>query len=96
MDIESVKHKSLKRLLERGEAKGLPTELSDRIIKMISVLILADDLDWFQANAPRGWHLHQLTGSRRGTWSLSVSGNWRLTFRVQARTIYELNLEDYH
>jgi proteic killer suppression protein len=37
-----------------------------------------------------------LTGDRAGTWSLSVSGNWRITFTLDADTIKDLDLEDYH
>jgi proteic killer suppression protein len=44
------------------------------------------------------WKAHQLTGSRKGTWSLTVSRNWRLTFRVDdgASEIHDLDFEDYH
>ena len=42
------------------------------------------------------WKAHILTGDRKGTWSLTVTRNWRLTFRIADREIIELNLEDYH
>jgi proteic killer suppression protein len=44
------------------------------------------------------WKAHALTGDRKGTWSLSVTRNRRLTFRVDVteREIYDVNLEDYH
>lgn len=44
------------------------------------------------------WKLHTLTGDRKGVWSLSVTRNRRMTFRIDAtkREICELNLEDYH
>ncbi|MCP4381636.1 MAG: killer protein [Hyphomicrobiales bacterium] len=40
--------------------------------------------------------MHQLTGDREGTWSISVSGNWRITSRTEGETIIDLDLEDYH
>jgi toxin HigB-1 len=43
-----------------------------------------------------GWRIHQLTGDRVGTWSLSVSGNWRITFDLVDGEIRNLDLEDYH
>jgi proteic killer suppression protein len=48
-------------------------------------------------NVP-SWKAHQLTGSRKGTWSLHVSRNWRLTFRVDKDEIeiLDLDFEDYH
>jgi proteic killer suppression protein len=43
------------------------------------------------------WKVHTLTGGRKGTWSLSVTRNRRLTFRVDDdREICDVNLEDYH
>ena len=44
------------------------------------------------------WKAHPLTGDRKGTWSLSVTGNRRLTFRIDAmeREICDVDLEDYH
>jgi len=44
------------------------------------------------------WKVHILTGDRKGTWTLSVTANRRLTFRIDTgeREIYDANLEDYH
>ncbi|MGH8197713.1 MAG: type II toxin-antitoxin system RelE/ParE family toxin [Steroidobacteraceae bacterium] len=40
--------------------------------------------------------LHPLKGSRGGTWSVSVSGNWRITFRFEGKDAVEVDYEDYH
>ncbi len=42
------------------------------------------------------WRVHTLTGDRRGTWSLHVTRNRRLTFRVEGDELLDVNLEDYH
>jgi proteic killer suppression protein len=44
------------------------------------------------------WRVHQLTGDRKGTWSLTVTRNWRLTFRIDRTEgeILDLSYEDYH
>ena len=51
-----------------------------------------------QLRALTAWKVHTLTGGRKGTWSLSVTRNRRLTFRIDnaEREIYDVNLEDYH
>ena len=41
------------------------------------------------------WKAHGLTGDRKGTWTLHVARNRRLTFRIEDEEIIELNLEDY-
>ena len=42
------------------------------------------------------WRVHRLSGERRDEWSVSVSGNWRITFVERNGAIEHLNLEDYH
>lgn len=43
-----------------------------------------------------GYRLHQLKGSRKGFWSITVNGNWRLTFEFLDGNVHILNYEDYH
>jgi proteic killer suppression protein len=45
---------------------------------------------------PPGWRIHQLKADREGTWSISVSGNWRRTSDIRHGEIRNLDLEDYH
>jgi len=65
-----------------------------RIRNILAVLITAAGMD--QVSGPPGWRIHQLRGDREGTWSISVSGNWRLTFDLENVEIFNLDLEDYH
>ena len=96
MVIRSVRHKGLRRLIEDDSAKGLRTDLVDRVRKILTTLILAEDMDGFLAGAAPGWRVHQLSGNRQGEWSVSASGNWRITFEEQDGRLDHLNLEDYH
>jgi len=43
-----------------------------------------------------GYRFHRLKGERRQTYSVTVSGNWRLTFRFEGADALDVNLEDYH
>jgi proteic killer suppression protein len=51
-----------------------------------------------ELRALAAWKVHTLTGDRKGTWSLSVTRNRRLTFRIDTaeRGICDVDLEDYH
>lgn len=91
--IKSFRHKGLKRLFETGERRGVATELGDRLRRQLDVLNRARstrDLDL------PGYRLHQLKGNRAGTWSVTVSGNWRVTFTFEDEDAYDVDLEDYH
>jgi proteic killer suppression protein len=84
----------LLRLLEDDDSRELPTHMVKRLRNILAVLIVAPDMN--AARGPPGWKIHQLKGDRAGTWSISVSGNWRITFEIKKRGICNLNLEDYH
>ena len=43
-----------------------------------------------------GFKLHPLKGKLKGRWSISVSGNWRITFEFRDGNAFVLNYEDYH
>ena len=96
MKIRGFAHKGLKKLYEDDEAKGVGSAAADKLRKMLLFLDEMDDPAELQALP--NWRAHTLTGDRKGTWSLSVTANRRLTFRVDSvkREILDLNLEDYH
>ncbi len=96
MIIRSVRRRGLKRLIEDNQIKGLRADLVNRIRNIITALILADDVAAFRNTAPPGWRVHQLSGDRKDTWSVSTSGNWRITFLEEDGFIDVLDLEDYH
>ena len=90
----SVRHRGLKRLVEEDDGREIRGDLIPRTRRILTALIVAESID--QLRGPPGWRIHQLTGDRAGTWSLSVSGNWRITFDLVDGEIRDLNLEDYH
>ena len=79
-----------------GSAKGVPPDTVDKLRKMLGYLDNMENAE--ELRALTAWKVHTLTGDRRGTWSLSVTRNRRLTFRVDPaeREICDVNLEDYH
>jgi proteic killer suppression protein len=92
--IRTFAHAGLRRLYLRDQARGLAPEAVDKLRKMLAFLQdMAHEQD---VRTMPGWRAHQLTGDRQGTWSLRVTGNWRLTFRVQDGELVEVNYEDYH
>jgi proteic killer suppression protein len=68
--------------------------LVNRVRRILTALLSAQDIKGL--GGPPGWRVHQLTGDRAGTWSISVSGNWRITFEIDNDEIRSLDLEDYH
>jgi proteic killer suppression protein len=91
--IKSFRHKGLKQLFESGRARGVSSDLTKRLIRQLDFLNRATSPS--DLNLP-GYRWHELKGDRKGTWSISVSGNWRLTFSFQGTDAYEVDLEDYH
>jgi proteic killer suppression protein len=96
MKIRNFVHKGLMRLYEEDIVKGVPPDTVDKLRKMLAFL---DEMDGpEEIRTLPSWKAHTLTGDRKGTWSLSVTANRRLTFRIDiaAQEICDVNLEDYH
>jgi toxin HigB-1 len=95
VEIRSIAHKGLRKLIESGVASGVPAKSADKLVAMFTFLSLASDVEAIRRL--QAWKAHKLTGDRKGVWSLSVTRNWRLTFEVSGdNAIENLNLEDYH
>ena len=94
--IRNFVHKGLKKLYADDVTKSVPPDAVDKLRKMFAFLDDMEDPEELQALP--SWKVHTLTGNRKGTWSLSVTANRRLTFRIDTgeREIYDVNLEDYH
>lgn len=91
--IIGFKHKGLERFYRSGNTKGIQADHTKRLRLILS------NLD--QAETPKnmdlpGLKLHELKGSRQNIWSVSVSGNWRVTFKFNDRDAEIVNYEDYH
>ena len=91
--IKSFRHKGLERFFRRGDRKGIQPQQAGRIERILSVLDEASTIE--QINIP-GMYLHPLKGDRKGEWAMTVSGNWRITFRFEDDDVIIVNLEDYH
>ncbi len=94
MEIESIGHKGLRRFFETGNAKGLVGDVT-RLRKMLAYIDSAESFD--ELTSPPNFGLHRLTGDRSESWSMTVTRNWRLTFRINDDgSLIDLDLEDYH
>ena len=94
MVIGTFQHKGLRRLYEDDDVGGLPAHSVRRIKAILAALEFADDLS--QVATMPGWKLHALKGKRKGEYGVTVTGNWRITFRLQGNAITQVNFEDYH
>ena len=91
--IKTFRHRGLKRLYERGDPSQVRADQAQRI-----ALALAD-LD--DASKPSdldlpGYRLHPLKGNLKEFWSISISANWRISFRFEEGDAYDVDLVDYH
>ena len=83
----------MKRFYETGNTVGIQSAHAKRLRLQLAALDTAVSIQ--DMDLP-GFHLHPLKGQRKGTWSISVSGNWRITFRFEDGNAHTVNYEDYH
>lgn len=91
--IISFIHKGLERFYLTGSKAGIQPEHAQKLRRILTVLETAqvpDDMDL------PGYRLHPLQGNRQGTWSVRVSGNWRITFQFVEQNVELVDYEDYH
>jgi proteic killer suppression protein len=94
MRIASFRHKDLERLWWRDEARGVARQHEAKLRAMLTAIEVAENIS--ELKTVPGWRLHPLKGNRKGVWSLVITRNYRLTFRVEGLSISEVDLEDYH
>ena len=91
--IETIKHKGLRQLYEKNNRSAIRTDLVEKVQKILSALEAANGPQ--EMNLPL-FRFHPLIGDRRGTYSVTVKANWRVTFRFHEGAAYDVDLEDYH
>ena len=91
--IKSFRHKGLKRLYETGKASGVQSTHTNRLRMQLVALDTSRTIE--DMDIP-GFKLHPLKGKLKGRWSVSVSGNWRITFEFREGNAFVLGYEDYH
>lgn len=96
MKIRNVVHRGLRRFIQRNDASGLAASVAEKVRNILTFLQEMEDAQELR-DVP-SWKPHQLTGDRKGTWSLTVTRNWRMTFRIDQTEgeILDLDYEDYH
>lgn len=92
--IRSFKHKGLRAFFEKGNKSGLNSKLVVKIRRILARLDAATDKMDLEYPATTG--LHQLKGDLKGYFAVSVSGNWRITFKFKDGDVYNVDLIDYH
>ena len=91
--IQGFKHKGLEKFFTTGSKVGIQAKHAHRlqlILGRLNASTSPEDMDL------PGLFLHPLSGSKAGTWSVRVSGNWRVTFRFNGMHAEIVNYEDYH
>ncbi len=91
--IRSFRHKGIQEFIETGSKAGIQPSHAARLrvqLTRLDAAISPQDM-----NAP-GWRLHQLSGRLTGYWSVTVNGNWRLTFTFEGADTVLVDYQYYH
>lgn len=91
--IKSFRHKGLRQFFETGGTSGVQANHAKRLRMQLAALDTAQTIE--DMDIP-GFRLHPLLGKMRGRWSITVNGNWRVTFEFQDGNAHVLDYEDYH
>ncbi|CAA6605161.1 Plasmid maintenance system killer [Rhodospirillaceae bacterium LM-1] len=90
--IKSFRHKGLQEQFENGETRRIDIRWQPKCLKILDMLNWAtcpEDLE-------KSFGFHSLKGERSGSNAMSVTANWRITFRFDGQDVIDIDLEDYH
>jgi proteic killer suppression protein len=91
--IRNFRHRGLQRLFEKGDRSRIRPDLVAKVERVLARLDASADAKDMEVP---GFGLHAMTGDRKGTWSVVVSRNWRVTFRFEKGHACDVDFEDYH
>lgn len=91
--IKSFVHKGLEKFFRTGSKAGIQAQHAVRLRLQLAML---DNARKPEDMTVPGWRLHPLRGDLDGHWSVTVSGNWRLTFRFEGEDAILVDYQDYH
>lgn len=91
--IRSFEHKGLERFFLTGSKAGIQPAHESKLRKQLTALNNATKPS--DMGAP-GWDLHPLGGDKEGFWSVTVNGNWRVTFKFSGTDAEVVGYKDYH
>lgn len=99
--IKDFKNKRLAAFFRQGNNKGIPKEFEKRIRVRLEAFAkrrgcAIDSASCLDDLKIPGYNLHELKGDRKETWSIALSGNWRITFKFEQGNAYDVDFEDYH
>lgn len=91
--IKTFKHKGLEKFFYEGITKGIQSKHAGKVADILDLLNAADRIEVL--NFP-GSRLHKLEPKKENSWSVRVSGNWRITFKYTDGDAYAVDYLDYH
>ncbi|NKQ37682.1 MAG: peptidase [Chloroflexi bacterium] len=91
--IKKFQHKGLEKFFLTGSKAGINAAHAVRLQVVLGRLHASTSPH--DMNLP-GLYLHELKGTRKGRWSVRISGNWRVTFEFDGPDAIKVNYEDYH
>ena len=91
--IKSFEHKGLRKFWETGLTAGIQNNHAGKLRLILQRLDAAVDVQDMNFHGAR---LHQLKGNLKRIWSITVNGNWRITFKFENGNAFIVNYTDYH
>ncbi|MEK6789849.1 MAG: type II toxin-antitoxin system mRNA interferase toxin, RelE/StbE family [Pseudomonadota bacterium] len=91
--IKGFRHKGLRRFYEDDSTSGIQAAHAEKLRRILGLLDVAVEPE--ELNLP-SFRLHPLKGNLKDHWSITVNGNWRVTFRFVGVNVELIDYLDYH
>ena len=91
--IKTFKNKSLEKLYFNDDRSKVNANHIPKVLRILDRLDASSNPQ--DMNLP-GYKLHRLKGKKKGAWSVSVTGNWRVIFEFEGNDAINIDYLDYH
>jgi len=95
--VKTFRSKALKTLWEESDGKKLPPESIRKLEKILHYIEGINNISDLSDAVIKQYRVHQLKRPPyKGFWSMDVTGNFRVVFRLENGDAYDIDFLDTH
>ena len=93
MDV-TISPKGYEKFITTGSTEGIDANHAKKLRQIYATISSAENLHDISSVKSLGFH--QLKGDRKEEYAVSINGAWRVVFKVNGKSIYDVEIENYH
>ena len=93
MDVP-FKRKAYEKFISTGSTAGINQSFAKKLRAIYHTFSSAIELN--DISSVKYLEFHELKGDRKNEYAVSINGPWRVVFKTDGKTVYDVDIENYH